>query len=112
MCYDAIIVGAGPAGCAAAYDLASDGHSVLLVDKHEFPREKACGGGLTVKTLKSLRYSVAPVIRHVSHDLVVGYQTNREVAFPNPYPICAMVVRAEFDEYCLTKARAGNHSTG
>jgi geranylgeranyl reductase family protein len=107
MYHDAIIVGAGPAGCAAAHDLASNGHSVLLVDKREFPREKACGGGLTVKTLRSLRYSVAPVIRHVSHDLAVGDRTNRTVVFPSPYPICAMVVRSEFDEYCLTRARAG-----
>ncbi len=106
MCYDAIIVGAGPAGCAAAYDLASNGHSVLLVDRREFPRKKACGGGLTVKTLRSLRFSVAPVIRRVSHDLVVGDRTDRSVTFPGHYPICAMVVRSEFDEYCLTRVQA------
>jgi flavin-dependent dehydrogenase len=31
--WDAIVVGAGPAGCAAAYDLAVAGQSVLLLDK-------------------------------------------------------------------------------
>ncbi len=58
--YDAIVVGAGPAGCAAAYDLAAAGRSVLLLDRCHFPRLKPCAGALTVKTLKALRYSVAP----------------------------------------------------
>ena len=35
--WDAIVVGAGPAGCAAAYDLAVAGQSVLLVDKKRIP---------------------------------------------------------------------------
>ena len=48
--WDAIIVGAGPAGCAAAYDLAAAGRAVLLLDRAEFPRHKACAGGLTRKS--------------------------------------------------------------
>jgi flavin-dependent dehydrogenase len=61
--WDAIVVGAGPAGCACACDLASAGRSVLLLDKSEFPRMKACAGGLTMKTVRALRYSIAPVVR-------------------------------------------------
>ncbi len=45
--YDAIVVGAGPAGSTAATNLAKKGLSVLLLDKAKFPRHKACGGGLT-----------------------------------------------------------------
>ena len=63
--WDAIVVGAGPAGCAAAYDLAAAGQSVLLVDKSDFPRLKACAGGLTIKAVKALRYSIDPVVREV-----------------------------------------------
>ena len=40
---DAIIVGGGPAGSATAARLAAAGHSVLLLDRAEFPRRKACG---------------------------------------------------------------------
>jgi flavin-dependent dehydrogenase len=43
--YDAIVVGAGPAGSTAAYELAGMGE-VLVVDKAPFPRHKACGGAL------------------------------------------------------------------
>ncbi len=40
---DVIVVGAGPAGSAAACALASRGHRVLLVDRARFPRDKPCG---------------------------------------------------------------------
>lgn len=43
---DVIIVGAGPAGSALAIHLARQGRQVLLLDRAEFPREKACGEGL------------------------------------------------------------------
>jgi len=47
MLYDVIIVGAGPAGSAAAQWLARKGYSVLLLDRSRFPRNKVCGDGLT-----------------------------------------------------------------
>lgn len=42
-----VVVGAGPAGSIAAFTLAERGHEVVLIDKSSFPREKACGDGLT-----------------------------------------------------------------
>lgn len=42
--WDAVVVGAGPAGSLAARELARRGRSVLLVDKSVFPRPKVCGG--------------------------------------------------------------------
>lgn len=41
--WDAIIVGAGPAGSATAALLAKQGYRVLLLDRASFPRDKACG---------------------------------------------------------------------
>ncbi len=43
---DVLVVGAGPAGSACAQLLARAGRSVLLVDQHDFPRDKVCGDGL------------------------------------------------------------------
>ncbi len=48
------IVGAGPAGAAAAHALARSGHDVLLIDKATFPRDKFCGDGLTTLCLRQL----------------------------------------------------------
>lgn len=46
------VVGAGPAGSAAAYFLAQRGLDVLLIDRGEFPRDKTCGDGLSPRALK------------------------------------------------------------
>jgi geranylgeranyl reductase family protein len=43
---DVLVVGAGPAGSACATALARAGLDVVLVDAHDFPREKVCGDGL------------------------------------------------------------------
>lgn len=43
---DVLVVGAGPAGSACAQLLAKAGLDVLLVDQHDFPRDKICGDGL------------------------------------------------------------------
>jgi geranylgeranyl reductase family protein len=44
--FDALIIGAGPAGSVAAIELARGGARVALVDRHEFPRDKTCGDAL------------------------------------------------------------------
>jgi menaquinone-9 beta-reductase len=43
---DVLVIGAGPAGSACAQQLARAGFKPLLVDQHEFPRDKVCGDGL------------------------------------------------------------------
>lgn len=54
MSYDAIIVGAGPAGSALAALLGKRGFRVLLLDRAHFPREKACGEYTSPETEKVL----------------------------------------------------------
>lgn len=51
---EVVVVGAGPAGSAAAYWLARHGHEVTVVEKKAFPREKTCGDGLTPRSIYQL----------------------------------------------------------
>jgi hypothetical protein len=57
MTWDAVVIGAGPAGSVTARELARRGCRVLLVDKATFPRAKVCGcclNGAAVGTLERL----------------------------------------------------------
>jgi menaquinone-9 beta-reductase len=52
---DVAVIGAGPAGSAAAWQLASRGLDVVLVDQQVFPRDKVCGDGLIPDAHAALR---------------------------------------------------------
>lgn len=60
---DVIIVGAGPAGCAAALHLAGQGHAVVLIERLALPQVKACGDALLPDALRALcRFGVADAL--------------------------------------------------
>lgn len=87
--YDAIVVGAGPAGSTAARELAARGASVLLVEKARFPRDKPCGGGVTVRAARLLPFDLAPVtertVSAVRFSLKMGRPFTRRYAEPVTY---------------------------
>jgi geranylgeranyl reductase family protein len=70
---DVLVVGAGPAGSACAQALARGGADVLLVDQHDFPRDKICGDGLIPDAHRALArlgvleevMALAQRVRHV-----------------------------------------------
>ncbi len=104
--FDVIVVGAGPAGCAAAYDLAHAGFEVLLLDRSTFPRPKACAGGVTIKALEALRYSIDPVVRTWIFDFGAGLRLEQLHRLRGRDVVCAMTVRSELDLFCLSKTIA------
>ncbi len=61
---DVVVVGAGPAGSTAARGIASQGRGVLLLDRAKFPRDKPCGGGVTIRCAELLPFDISPVVEH------------------------------------------------
>ncbi len=102
--FDALVVGAGPAGSTAAYRLATEGASVLLVDKARFPRDKPCGGGLTTRAVRQLPFSVEPVVEDVVHtfELRLGYKRSFERT--SNEPLCLMTQRRRLDAFLAEQA--------
>ena len=100
---DVIVVGAGPAGASAAHHLARDGHSVILLEKSTFPRDKVCGDGLTPGAVRELISMGVPM------DRADGWMRNKglrviggghEILLPWPET-------ASFPNYGMAKARTG-----
>src|SRR4051812_21445104 len=58
--FDVVVVGAGPAGSAAALAARRAGASVLLLDRSDFPRDKPCGDGIAAEALDVLEYLGVP----------------------------------------------------
>ena len=85
---DAVVVGAGPAGCAAAITLTQAGRSVVVIDKATFPRDKFCGDGLTAGALRHLESLGLDPLEvpswHRVDDIIVRGPNGREVEFPLP----------------------------
>ena len=63
MIFDLIVVGGGPAGCAAAIRAARTGASVLLLEGGRFPRHKVCGEFVSAESLDLLESLLAPAHR-------------------------------------------------
>ena len=94
---DVLVVGGGPGGAAAGYWLARRGLSVLIAEKKEYPREKACGDGLTPRAIKQL---VDMGFDFDGHHRIVGLRayagdTRLEMPWPEHsiYPNWGAVVR-------------------
>jgi geranylgeranyl reductase family protein len=85
---DTLVVGAGPAGVAAAVGLRRAGRAVMLVDKAVFPRDKCCGDGLTtlaLRELESLGFEPDSVPEFIAVDgAVLRAPSGRTVRVPLP----------------------------
>jgi len=86
--YDAVILGAGPAGATAALLLARAGWHVAIVEKSRFPRRKVCGEFLSATTLPLLHAlgladaylaMAGPAVRRIGL-----YETDTDIAASMP----------------------------
>ena len=109
---DVVVIGGGPAGSAAAIELAHAGRDVTLVDRARFPRDKVCGDGITTGALRLLEDLGLQPRRVASwqrvDDVVVRGPAGPEVTFPLPRgggTYAAVARRADLDTALLDEAR-------
>lgn len=110
---DVVVVGAGPAGAAAAIRLAEAGRQVVVVDKARFPRDKICGDGLTtgaLRLLEDLGVDAGAIASWMPvSDIHVGGPKGHTVTFPLPrdrgrYAVVAR--RIDVDHALVERVRA------
>lgn len=104
--FDAIVAGAGPAGSTAARELAAAGARVLVIDRATFPRYKACGGGIPLRTERLLSFPIRDVIENSVHLLDVRHRGRCCFVRDSGSPFAHMVMRDRFDTLLLDQARA------
>jgi len=104
--WDVAIIGAGPAGLAAASTAAAAGARTVILERAEHPRYKTCGGGLIGASLAAVEGQIElparDQIRSATFTLRGGHEFTRE----HSEPLLAMVMRAEFDAALLRSATA------
>ena len=110
--HDVVVIGAGPAGSAAAAWAARDGRDVLVIDSQRFPRDKACGDGLTPRAVAELELlGLGPWLdgKVRSRGLrMSGFGADVEIEWPGPsFPSTGSAVpRTELDERIRAVAEA------
>jgi geranylgeranyl reductase family protein len=100
--FEIAVVGAGPAGSAAARILARGGCEVLLLDAAAHPRVKPCGGGLVGRARRELSFeppglSLCAAEMH-AHDAGVAVRIER------PLPFLWMAMRSDLDARLVAAA--------
>lgn len=105
--FDCIIVGAGPAGGSAAYHLAKQGRSVLVLEKESLPRYKPCGGGVSPIVQQWFDFDFSPAISVKAHEIRYTWTMGDpvDVRLPTTEPVW-MVRRDVFDHFLIQQAQS------
>src|SRR5215208_6017781 len=103
--YDAVVVGGGPAGSATAWRLGAAGASVLVVDRASFPRDKPCGGGMTMRAVHHCPVDPSPVVEEEVDVLELRFRYGAAVERHARRPLIRMTQRRRLDAFLLDAAR-------
>jgi geranylgeranyl reductase family protein len=104
--FDVAIIGSGPAGASAAFELAKNGISAVIIEKETLPRYKTCGGGLVFRGRKNMPFDVSSVVEKEFYE-VDTYFANTPFKFTTnrDQPIVSMIMRDSFDNLIVEKAK-------
>jgi flavin-dependent dehydrogenase len=105
--YDLVVMGAGPAGSAAAITAAGAGLTVLQVEAKPFPRHKVCGGCLNPASVELIRQLLGEPLNHRcdSVPLESFYLQHRFKTFTARAPLGRAVDRSQLDQTLVHRAR-------
>ena len=104
-----IVVGGGPAGATAARALALAGVGVRVLDRSAFPRNKPCGGGISLRVLPRFPYlapDLSSIATHYLSRLYLEGPDGGSTVIESEGPAALMIRRMEFDALLVRMAAA------
>ncbi len=104
MRYDLIVVGAGPAGSTLAREMSLRGARVLLLDRARFPRDKPCGGGVTLRAARLLSLDLTPVVERTIFRVHFSLRHGRGFVRSYPEPLTYTTQRRRLDAFLVERA--------
>jgi len=103
--YDVTVVGAGPAGSVAAYEMAIAGFRTLLLEKFPLPRDKPCGGAVMYRGLRLLRGEMPRrLVERPIYGLRFTLPDGNKAEFVSHKLLGVTTNRATFDEFLARRA--------
>lgn len=110
--WDAVVIGGGPAGAGFAFAAASRQKRILLLEQHDVPSEKVCGGVLSPRCLRAikrigfdqaLRALPAQELHYLEVESVFSHRM--KIPFPSDGSTCLVVNRRDLDEALWNSAK-------
>jgi geranylgeranyl reductase family protein len=95
--WDVAVIGAGPAGSAAAAAAAESGARVLILERQHLPRYKLCGGGLIGLSLQALPVGFEPPVRNLARQATFTFDLDQQTTREEQNTIIPMVMRDDLD---------------
>ncbi|GGE41582.1 geranylgeranyl reductase family protein [Psychroflexus planctonicus] len=103
--YDVAVIGSGPSGASAAFQLAKKGLKVIIIEKENLPRYKTCGGGFVFRGRRNMPFDVSTAVEREFFDVDIRFDAKKfALNTIRKSPIISMIMRDEFDYLIVQKA--------
>ena len=104
--FDVAIIGSGPSGASAAFKLAENGISTVIIEKETLPRYKTCGGGFVYRGRKNMPFDISSVVDREFKKIDIYFDSaNIHLSSEREAPIVSMIMRDEFDNLIVEKSK-------
>jgi len=102
--FDAIVIGAGPAGATAAYELSRKNLNVLVIEKNALPRNKVCAGFVSAMAVKLINFDISAVVEQDIYDFEFSFKLGEKFVTHTQEPRGYTVDRSMFDYLLVENA--------
>jgi geranylgeranyl reductase family protein len=104
--FDVAIIGSGPAGASAAFELSKNGITTVIIEKETLPRYKTCGGGLVHRGRNNIPFDISSVVEKEFYEVDTYFSnTNIKLTTKRDKPIISMIMRDAFDNLIVEKSK-------